>query len=930
MNQIPGVDVPEDSKGPMDAPRPANCPVNPQGISSCGKTPAPGKTSQGIVVVGDPRIIVSDILRAAWEEKIACAAEQPATAPALFDRVIVMAQMPHTEADELGARVRAEIEKGYRHSFNRPAIDLILSEAQEEHVSPDLKLDFNRSLETPVLTSVAAYTQVNKLNPPTSQVVVSDRLWDPALRQHIENAASNTDTAYSRDQERIFDLPNCKSAACLLESQLESALTRNEVRNRVTSLPESDLTKEWKACQSVTTCEDSVLMQYLLRQIQRSSKADAVMLKRRDFYFDDLGPDNGYNLCTDWVGGLYNSLNNQNVPDPKDRDFYEGYCKLHVALDRVLWKGDYSERVMVDGTTLTTLMSIAQKQTDQDQTLLARDLTGNWLMTYGIVTQPPKNLAAAASGPGSFSVPGLMECNPAPIPLTGKGNSGESGPPYCIDGQSVASDRSYWLSTSDELAEDKAVYSALGNLTQKNPAYVRKTNGLFLTTEIAEEVLRAGQPPSRPAPPPNSPERSLASIENLHQARGLYRIDFTKLVAGYSLTHPSLTDSELADDFAGISNTQATTPHSQELDLEAATRLTYAPFLRFVTFGIQSDVEYDRKYSGNLTGSPENVAYSANSYTGGGFAQFHLSLNGGKEFARNNIDLGTRNLPRLFIVVAPYQFQSQLAPNYIPFPYYTPSITPGGSGTFSKTAFLNIQIPVTDGFSQRIGFRFEMSGRPKWSPDPGSYVEIGPEYAVLNNVLAAVRVSGLPVSVPFPTCPVTATAFQSSPSSAPTPGNPLVNCVKYDYQTVNLPLNGSSIIVPVPQTLHAGGFYWSSHVQKNVDAKKNTSLSFDTSGDSFLLPGYTLTTQTRYAFTTKLALNFKIIPSLANLTLSPTYSSFYFENQGAPLQRTSLIASTFSVSAKWYFARDAQVPLWKQSWFQGPASVDQTNSAKIK
>jgi len=126
--------------------------------------------------------------------------------------------------------------------------------------------------------------------------------------------------------------------------------------------------------------------------------------------------------------------------------------------------------------------------------------------------------------------------------------------------------------------------------------------------------------------------------------------------------------------------------------------------------------------------------------------------------------------------------------------------------------------------------------------------------------------------------------------------------------------------------LHAGGFYWNAHVQKNVDAKKNYSISFDTSGDSFLLPGFVLPTQTRYAFTTKLALNFKIIPSLANLTLSPTYSNFYyFENQGISSQRNGLVATSFSISAKWYFTRDAAVPFSQQAWFTGPASVGRTS-----
>jgi hypothetical protein len=142
-------------------------------------------------------------------------------------------------------------------------------------------------------------------------------------------------------------------------------------------------------------------------------------------------------------------------------------------------------------------------------------------------------------------------------------------------------------------------------------------------------------------------------------------------------------------------------------------------------------------------------------------------------------------------------------------------------------------------------------------------------------------------------------------------------CVENAYETAG---------VPVPRTMHTGGFYWDSHLQKTYGKQKN-SVSFDTKGDSFLLPGATLTTQTPYAFTTKLALNFKIV---GNLSLSPTYSDFFFENQSTPSQRTSLIATTFSIAAKWYYASDAEVPFKKQLWFVGPATTDQTCSAKIK
>jgi hypothetical protein len=923
--------------------------------TTCGLKRTPSEMPPGSVLVGDPRIAVDTILRAAWEQKRALALEHPAPKPALFDRVIVMAQMPHTEADELGAHVRADIADLYKDKDGNPlpdspVIDLILSEAQPEHVSPTRKIDFNRNREIPVLTPIPAYTLIpmDESSPdgktessPISMATISDRPNDPAYPQHLENTLNLIPPAKKEEKRQGQTQPPipkpCKSAACLLETELEKARTLDQLRNGTTP-PQSDLAFEWGACRGHKTCQNSFLMQYLLRQLQRSSKTDVVALKRRDFYFEGLGPDTGYELCDEWVAALYDPNKNPrkkpNKPDPKDRSFYRGFCRLHVALDRVLWKGDYSERVMVDGATLTALMKTSQQQANQDQTLLARDLNNEWLMTYGIVTKPPTNLAAASSGPESFSVPGLDGCNPASSPLVGKADSA-ADPPYCVDGHSVASDGSYWLSTSDQLAQDTTVYSALGTLAQKNTAYVERTRDLFITTEIAEEVLRDGQQPASSNLPANAPESSLALIENYHQARSLAQLDFTKLVAGYSFTNPSLSASKLATYLDGVTNSTATNPKSQELDLEAATRLTYAPLLSWLTLGTQSDAEFDRKYTQNITGSPDTLAYSINTYSVGGFAQLTLPAVWKPKAVRQRLDKSTRNLSRWFLVVSPYQFQRQIAASYLAFPFYTPA-SGSSKASFSTTQFDNVKLPIPMGFSQRIGLRLETSGLPKWTPDPGSYVEIGPEYFVQNNVLSEVDLKDIPLtggSTPYAVCPAIAMGviFKGNDSL----GNPFINCAKNDYSSASpqVPLNASSNIVPIPKTLHAGGFYWTSHVQKTIDARKAYSVSFDTAGDSYLLPGFVLSTQTRYALTTKLALNFKIIPSLANLTLSPTWSGFYYENQGdqgATPSRTSLITNGFSVSAKWYFARDAAVPFPKQGWFAGPASVDQTSSAKMK
>ena len=124
--------------------------------------------------VGDPRFAVTTLLRAAWAEKL----NNPKDAD--IDFVIVMAQMPHTEADELGAHVRGDIEQWYTDKRGihldencepkkpcieknkngiyvdengaaidpPPAIDLILSEAQQDHETPTIEIALTKGEDT--------------------------------------------------------------------------------------------------------------------------------------------------------------------------------------------------------------------------------------------------------------------------------------------------------------------------------------------------------------------------------------------------------------------------------------------------------------------------------------------------------------------------------------------------------------------------------------------------------------------------------------------------------------------------------------------------------------------------------------------------------------------------------------------------------------
>jgi hypothetical protein len=315
------------------------------------------------------------------------------------------------------------------------------------------------------------------------------------------------------------------------------------------------------------------------------------------------------------------------------------------------------------------------------------------------------------------------------------------------------------------------------------------------------------------------------------------------------------------------------------------TGLKAQGFWERVKLGIQTDLEYDRASTGSLTGAPDTKTYALNSLTSGGLMQVRLN--------------GFRPLPRFFVVIAPFQFQQEITRNN-----YTASFTPSvGIGHVitdkagTDTVPITVTTPRWNGFSQRAGFRYEAGGN--WT---GSYAEGGGEYLNTNRVFSGLLMPDLVA------CSIKLITYSE--------------CVGE-----NLTSSGAQPTA-LTQTLHAGGAYWTIHGQRPLVKSQRLSFTFDSQGDSLFEPGVRLPTETRYAFTTSEALNVKVF---GNLVLAPAVTQFFYENQRTTeIANHSLRTDTFMVTAKWYFDRDAAVPFPHQAWFAGPASKDQTKTAKIQ
>jgi hypothetical protein len=382
----------------------------------------------------------------------------------------------------------------------------------------------------------------------------------------------------------------------------------------------------------------------------------------------------------------------------------------------------------------------------------------------------------------------------------------------------------------------------------------------------------------------------------------LLHLDYAKLVAGFSIRHPNGGNTAAAG-FQGVTETRASQPGQQELDLEYANRLSRDIYtgdngLSFA-LGVQSDAEYDRATQGNLTNKPVNASYAVNNLSAGGFIQKRIPFWTDAKTTGGN--WASRELPRSLLVLYPYQYQRQLIGNPV-FLNFT-----------AGNRELTVHPPAVTGHAYKAGGRRELTNGRIWSFDRGSYGELGFEYVAQDDVLRSLT--------------LTTGAGRAATTK---------NCPVAQKQALSQCFNGFTIdattkpVLPYDVVkLTTTGMYWDIHLQRSLPKAGDTanakeSITIDTKGDFFGERVSSLATQTRYAFPVTGAINF---PVWRNFSLSPTYSAFLYESQ---VTQQNILVNTFSITAKWYYVRDSNVPLRRMLLFKGPASQDQTKTAKMK
>ena len=634
-------------------------------------------------------------------------------------RILVMAQMPRTEAEELSVHLRdalenvhtVECEKALHRSLlcndETIRVDLVLSEAQVEHASPGFKLRYDRKELSPVLTPHPAFRRgIDSLVKPDSRATLS--------QGHLRNET---------DPQVIVGGP--ESTVSLLAKTLDDLEQYAHYTNQRRLKMESS--EPQSAGSGPKSFTDGATIEFVLKQLRDSSGADAVLMERRDLYLGGL-PDGyqDYDICKG-LATKEQAINERVL-----------HCRVHMALDRILWKGDYSERVMVTGKDLTMMLGDAQNQVAAQESLAAGDTEDQWLVTFGITSNDQRDLTRLEQNGDRFVVPWSGACEGDP-------NNAKQAPHYCVTGSTIADDAAYWVATSDHIANDSAVYSEMKKEPRDYHHLVEQIeetpNGsakptkegepLFLTDELAKRLTDLGGPFIESASPPSadgaaeevSEEKREKNEQRDQEDRSLVHLDYAKLVAGFNIRHPDGGDTAAAG-FQGVTDTRPSQPNQQELDLETLSRLSRDILTRSNPFsfsvGMQMDVEYDRSALGNLTGKPVNASYASNNLTVGGFIQKRLPFWWDAKTRDGN--WASREPPRTLLVLTPYQYQQQLTGNFL-FLNFT-----AGNGE------LTVHTPIVTGHAYKAGIRHEMTAGRKWSFDRGSYWEAGFEYVVQNNV----------------------------------------------------------------------------------------------------------------------------------------------------------------------------------------------------
>ncbi len=280
-------------------------------------------TGEGTAVAVDPVPITEAIVRGA-ELLAADQSQRP------FDKIVVMAQMPHTEAEVLSERVSSLL----RLDDKRFHVDAVISEAESGygtlHVALNYQVSATDPYSAPVVAPIPSYnSQTGDYPGRVSRLTINSPAGFPA---DLRRSSTVQNFSLTNDPDSIFK-PDPVQAGSFTTVDL-----LNQLMAKLQNAPAAPT----PVARNVDKRDQASKAEFmLLNDLERAShpNADVVLLQSRDVELDAMGPGyQDYSACA----------NETEHPQ---------LCQLRVALDRIFWKGDYIEYVAVTGKSLKSMIA---------------------------------------------------------------------------------------------------------------------------------------------------------------------------------------------------------------------------------------------------------------------------------------------------------------------------------------------------------------------------------------------------------------------------------------------------------------------------------------------------------------------------------------------------------------------------------------------
>ncbi|HEV3220834.1 MAG TPA: 5'-nucleotidase C-terminal domain-containing protein [Candidatus Acidoferrales bacterium] len=603
---------------------------------------------------------------------------------------------------------------------------------------------------------------------------------------------------------------------------------------------------------------EQALQQLALDAMRSQYRADAALLQSRDFYFDGV-KDFLSEHCMDQDTNLVHE-DTQKCTDEITNYFQE-------IVDRIIWKGDFTRTISVQGATLRKVMDQSKKfKADADSCCLIVPETGRDLLPIGVGTDPdsqgytingapldPNRLyTVAVSDYISMGDTGYADLATAPVgkPYSNF-DSGElvsiaSGTCFSIqsDGKPVTKEarKASASKCSKDIPATPFYYDTFLNM---HPDDRRQgmTNwqtlllwagyhpGFGSPSEASNKKNAVEKTPEEKSPTankhqPGKKDSIAVFTEKEAEERPRWELYFDQLSVGFTDLAHNYSETTLGNLYGGVLDSQVTAKHSRNLTYNVDGKWTF--FHRRFDLFFSPSLNYSSTITAQASGPPSETQ-STNLLTLDFGTNIHI---------RNQMEL-----PNLFWVIDAH-LETQVADPFTSIKLAT-TANPGALP-------LNFSDGRTHLLLQRSGLRWQ---------NRKSYIEGGLEGGATLNSIKEFDIHDLTGTVVL-SCLETSVSLQ--------------NCItNFNKTAPSSEQITSQFTVTAPRDLIPRyGAYW--NLGLTVPFRSNISYTLTDTGDFFFNSSGDNSANTRLRNNIVQSLQFFVLP---NLSFEPTLTIYLYENK---------------------------------------------------